>query len=398
MPTPPSPVSRRTFVRTSAALAAAAVGAPSIVRAQRPLMLRFRTIPDPDGWHPALRLKGDWLVVELSDGVLSGYGEASHSNDDERCKQAVTELFARHYADFTPSIENLARKEREIASIDADLVTATAFSALNQAFYDLLARREQVPVWRLFRDKAPFAGVKLYTTINRTLQTRSAEEYSTIVGEVRAQGFSIFKCAPFEAVNSPDNAVAKSAPGLATLNRLREEFPDLGIRVDFHERYARPEDFFAILPELERVRLDWIEEPFAMGAAYAELKRRTRLRVSAGEIFWGDSRFAEIRRNKWADVIMPDVKHVGGFGPLLGVMKASAGAIEVSPHNPAGPISTAASLHAAAVYPDLVRTLEYTFDRKRTRRATGERVEGGVLLLTDKPGWGVEPPGASVIA
>jgi galactonate dehydratase len=391
MPTPRSPVSRRTFVRTSA-LAAAALGAPSIVRAQRPLTLRFRTIPDPDGWHPALKLKGDWLLVELSDGVLSGYGEASHSNDDERCKRAVADLFAQHYAGFVPSLENLARKEREIAALTPDLVTATAFSSLNQAFYDLLARREQVPVWRLFTNTAPFAGLPLYTTINRAMQTRSAEEYATIVGEVRAQGFTIFKCAPFEAVNSAEGAVAKSAAGLATLNRLREQFPELRIRVDFHERFARPEDFYAIVPELERLRLDWIEEPFSMGPAYAELKRRTRLRVSAGEIFWGDRRFAEIRQQRWADVIMPDVKHVGGFGPLLDVIKASAGTIEVSPHNPAGPISTAASLHAAAIYPDVVRTLEYSFDRKQTRRRTGERIDNGVLLLNDKPGWGVEPP------
>ncbi len=209
---------------------------------------------------------------------------------------------------------------------------------------------------------------------------------------MRQQGFKIFKCAPFEAVNSPDGAVAKSAAGLAMLNRLRDGFPELRVRVDFHERFARPEDFYTLLPELERLQLDWIEEPFAMGPAYAELKRRTRLRVSAGEIFWGDSRFAEIRRQRWADVIMPDVKHVGGFGPLLDVIKASAGTIEVSPHNPAGPMSTAASLHAAAIHPDVIRSLEYAFDRKQTRRRTGERIEAGVLLLNDRPGWGVEPP------
>ena len=46
----------------------------------------------------------------------------------------------------------------------------------------------------------------------------------------------------------------------------------------------------------------------------------------------------------------------------------------------------------AAVYPDLVRSLEYSFDRKQTRRSTGEAIENGVLLLSDKPGWGVEPP------
>jgi galactonate dehydratase len=384
-------VSRRSFVR-STALTTAALAAPAILRAQRPLTLRFRTIPDPDGWHPALRLKGDWLVVELSDGVLSGFGEASHSNDDKRCMQATEQLFAKHYAGFVPSLEGLARKARAITGLNADLVTATAFSALNQAFYDLLARREQVPVWRLLTNKAPFAGLQLYTTINRSLQTRTAQEYSAIVGEARRQGFRIFKCAPFEAVSGPDAAVAKSAAGVATLQRLRDEFPDLAIRVDFHERFARPEDFYSLLPQLERLKLDWIEEPFTLGPAYAELKRRTRLRVSAGELFWGGNRFAEIRQRRWADVIMPDVKHVGGFGPLLDVMRAGAGAIEVSPHNPAGPISTAASLHAAVVHPDVVRTLEYSFDRNQTRRKTGERVESGVLLLNDKPGWGVEPP------
>ena len=119
----------------------------------------------------------------------------------------------------------LARKEREIAPLDPDLVTATAFSALNQAFYDLLARREQVPVWRLFRNKAPFAGLPLYTTINRALRTRSAEDYSTIVGEVRAQGFKTFKCAPFEAVNGPDNAVAKSCRGTGDTRTAARALP-----------------------------------------------------------------------------------------------------------------------------------------------------------------------------
>jgi galactonate dehydratase len=89
---------------------------------------------------------------------------------------------------------------------------------------------------------------------------------------------------------------------------------------------------------------------------------------------------------------MPDVKHVGGFGPLLDVLNIGARGIEISPHNPSGPISTAASLHAAAVHPDAVRSLEYSFDRRQTRRSTGERIENGVLLLNDAPGWGVAPP------
>ena len=381
--------SRRTFVRAAAA-AALALGAPWVVRSQGPLSLRFRTIPDPDGWQPSLRLKGDWLVVEIGDGALSGFGEASHSNDDERCKETAARLFAEHYASFALSLDNLARKEREIAALIPDFVTATAFSALNQALYDLLAKREQVPVWRLFADTTAIEGIPLYTTINRALRMRDAADYSAVVAELRAQGFKTFKCAPFEAVNGPDNAVAQSAAGLATLARLRDEFPDLAVRVDFHERF-RPQDFFELLPALERLRLDWLEEPFAVGPAYAELKRRTRLRLAAGELFWGRRRFEEIAAQGWAHVIMPDVKHVGGFGPLLDVLQMAAGRIEVSPHNPSGPISTAASLHAAAVHPELVRSIEYSFDRMQTRRSTGETVANGMLLLSDEPGWGVAP-------
>ena len=391
MRNPCSLVSRREFVaETAVAIAAVSFGAPWVVRAQGALTLRFRTIPDPDGWHPSLRLKGDWLVFEIGDGVLSGFGEASHSNDDALCKQVAAELFEHHYTDFSLSLENLARKEREIAVLNPDFVTATAFSGLNQALYDLLAKREGVPVWQLFKNGAAFTGIPLYTTINRALQTRSAEEYSAIVGELRTQGFKTFKCAPFEAVNGPDNALEKSAAGLATLARLREQFPELAVRVDFHERF-QPADFFALLPELERLQLDWLEEPFAVGPTYEKLKRKTRLRLAGGELFWGRRRFEELAEHRWVDVIMPDVKHVGGFGPLLEVLKMGAGRIEISPHNPSGPISTAASLHAAAIHPDTVRSLEYSFDGMQTRRSTGETIEHGVLLLSDTPGWGVEP-------
>ena len=174
---------------------------------------------------------------------------------------------------------------------------------------------------------------------------------------------------------------------------LRDRFPSLACRVDFHERFA-PGDFFALLPALEALTLDWVEEPFARGPAYADLRDRTTLRVAAGELFWGTETFRQLVDRAWVDVIMPDVKHVGGFGPLLRVLELGRGRIEVSPHNPSGPISTAASLHAAALFPDTVRSLEFAFDRIGSRAATGEVVEQGDLYLTDRPGWGVEPPTA----
>lgn len=75
--------SRRGFARIVAATSGAFAAAPWIAGAQAPQTLRFRTISDPDGSDPSFRLKGDWLVLEIGDSVLSGFGEASPSNDDE---------------------------------------------------------------------------------------------------------------------------------------------------------------------------------------------------------------------------------------------------------------------------------------------------------------------------
>lgn len=80
----------------------------------------------------------------------------------------------------------------------------------------------------------------------------------------------------------------------------------------------------------------------------------------------------------------------GRIWPVARIDRSGQGKIEVSPQNPSGPVSTAASLHAAALYPENVKSLEYAFDAARTRKGHGERVEGGNLQLSDKPGWGVK--------
>ena len=92
-------------------------------------------------------------------------------------------------------------------ALQLDFFTATALSGINQALYELLAKREQVPVWRLFREKATIEKVALYTTINRSLKERSVEEYLELVGELGRKGFKQFKCAPFEKVNSPMSSI-----------------------------------------------------------------------------------------------------------------------------------------------------------------------------------------------
>jgi galactonate dehydratase len=388
------PYSRRRFIErslVSAVVLPATLQFPFLgCSNRRMLTLEFLTIPDPDGWHPSLRLKGDWLIFKISDGVHSGYGEASHSKQDESCQRAAESIFQKHIASFKISLDSLKSLEQEVLSTSPDFVTATAWSGINQALYDLLAKREQVPVWQLFKSKPGLQRLLLYTTINRALKSRTHKDYLELAGKVSDQGFKIFKCAPFEKVVDPGNTVESSKAGLETLGLLRTAFPDTGIRVDFHERFS-PENFYKLLPALEALNLDWVEEPFGMGDDYTELQKRTQLRIAGGELFWGTEIFRNIMEHRWVHVIMPDVKHVGGFGPLLNVLEMGKNKIGISPHNPSGPVSSAASLHAAALYPEIVHSLEYAFDSADSRQAYGEQVENGYLYLNDKPGWGIEP-------
>src|SRR4030095_8455084 len=82
-------MTRRKFLRERAAVGAGLVawGAGRLLGGDARARLAFRsaTLPDPDGHREALRLKGDWMIVGISDGKHTGVGEVSHSGDDAAC-------------------------------------------------------------------------------------------------------------------------------------------------------------------------------------------------------------------------------------------------------------------------------------------------------------------------
>lgn len=351
------------------------------------LSLNFKTLPDPDGHNPALKLKGDWLFVGLSDGEHIGVGEASHSQDDGACQAQMEELFAEHLSSFELSLENIQQLEKLFTEAHT-LVRATAISALNQALYDLLAKQQGIPVWQLLAPEPNTRSLRLYATINRALSSRTQDDYLYTLERATFQGFGCIKCAPFEAVTSDGDQVAAAQEGLERLWLIRQAYPELKLRVDFHERF-HTDAFLEILPQLEPLSLDWLEVPCPIGPAYRTLKQHTLTPIAAGEFFFGSTGFVELAAHRWADVVMPDVKHVGGFGPLLAVCEALVSyPVSVSPHNPSGPISTLASLHAGVLASN-VSSLEVPLSSGPLPPLYWRFVHGDQLYLPDAPGWGI---------
>jgi len=350
------------------------------------LQLRCRYIPDPDGHKAHLLLKGDWIVVEISDGQIIGRGEASHSGEDAECIDSMHQMFSEYVQRMDPTIRAIEELELGPFTSTTGSVEATAVSGLNQALYELVAKREAVPVWKLFGDMRYCERIATYATLNRALIGRTPKDYEDAVRHAVRQGFHAVKCAPFDRVMTNGNQLEQSRHGLSILKHLKDRFPELSIRVDFHERFQLPV-FLGILPELEALSLHWLEAPIPLGDDYRELRLACHTKIALGELCFGVEGFRDIVEQHWADVIMPDVKHVGGVGPLIRLTRYYEGEIEVSPHNPSGPIAALASAHVCAARSN-VGALELPLITDPGRAYYSEWLSDGFLRLPSGSGWG----------
>ena len=380
---------RRHFVR-GCVVASAAIGLRKLgTAAPAPaLTLTAATVRDPDGHAAALKLKGDWIIIAISDGRRTGLGEISQSRDDTACLRRVRELFRAHVAARRPTFELLDELARGPFATSSDLVTATAISGLDQALHDLVAQRQSVPVWQLYATKPAQDSVACYLSTNRALRRRSPVDYARATDAALALGVAAVKITPFEGVSRDGNQLAEAEEGFARLDAVRAAHPHVSLRIDCHERFT-PENATALLSRFARYKPEWLEEPCPVVPMLAELRAKATMPFAMGELLFGEAPFRELLERRYTDVIMPDPKYVGGFGPLVRVCRlAEKLRGQVSPHNPSGDISTRAAVHAAAVSA-AVTSMEWILTSDTKRQPAAELLTDGRLRVPHGPGWGL---------
>ena len=137
----------------------------------------------------------------------------------------------------------------------------------------------------------------------------------------------------------------------------------------------------------------WLEDAVAIAEvdALSELKAATTIPLAGGELIFDAAEARAGRGQGVIDVLMPDVKHAGGVEQVLRIAR-SVPQLAVSPHNPSGPVATAASAQLFAACPNTT-VLEYAFGETpwRSELVGGhELLADGHLHLDDRPGLGVE--------
>jgi galactonate dehydratase len=213
-----------------------------------------------------------------------------------------------------------------------------------------------------------------------------------------------FKLAPFDEVStsvcSQGQGPHAMLTGLARVAAVREAVgPDARIMVDCHWRFD-PATARKLNEAAGRLGVHWIECPLPEVPenipALAGLRQQANAlgMLQAGlEMGVGWASFRPYCEGGAYDVVMPDVKYAGGIHQMQAI---SAGCkslgIQISPHNPSGPICHAASLQVSATL-DAFDMLELQFDESplfdALVRAPFGPVLGGQTVLPAGHGLGV---------
>ncbi len=349
--------------------------------------------------------RGDWIFVALTDDAGHvGYGEASHSGDDAATTAMLEGLLSGQIRahDWDDPATAWGVLDAAAPTGTPRRVAATAASAVEQALWDLRARREGVGLARLLAEQSTnstaAATVPLYANINRATVDRSPDGFAANAVRAIQEGFRIVKLAPFDEVTyhtAPENRRRLAERGLDRVAAVRAAVgPEIRVLVDCHWRFD-VRSALAVARSLADLGVGWLEDPVPYEDGPDDtlaVRRAAPLPVATGERLIGAAAFVPFLDAHAADFYLPDVKHIGGIGELLALARLSAGrGVQITPHNPSGPISTLASASALASVPHAA-PLEFAWGEAAWRPAVldpPERIEGGALVLPiDRPGLG----------
>ena len=147
---------------------------------------------------------------------------------------------------------------------------------------------------------------------------------------------------------------------------------------------------------LEPYGLYFFEEPCWPEAMddIALIQRAVSTPIATGERLVTQHAFRELLEKRACSVLQPDITHCGGFTEARRIAAlAEAHRIALAPHNPQGPVSTAASLEFGFAQPSYVicETVHADVPWRQDVVREGFTVEpkGRIIRPNTKPGMGI---------
>lgn len=347
---------------------------------------KFETIP----------IRGRAMILKMfTDEGLVGYGEPMNYEHGRVVARAVEDMAAYLVGKDPLNIEDHWQAMYRSSYSRSMPILLGALSGIEMAMWDVFGKRVRMPVWKLLGGKVR-DRIRVYTGIGGTTPEECAENACQKV----AAGFRAVKMGaspgPVRFVDTPktiDFMVSRVAA-------VRDAVGDgIDIAVDLHRRLS-PAMAAILVKELEPLRPLFAEEPChpENNEALLALSRSTTVPIATGERHltrWG---FRELIEREMCAILQPDIRHCGGMLEL----KKIAGMAEIhnmaiAPHNAAGPVGVAASVHVMATVPNLL-ICEGGHNRGEGLFHTPLAFRDGFIELPTEPGLGVDMDEDALIA
>ncbi len=343
------------------------------------------------GWRPQCIVK-----VETDAGIV-GWGEAGLSAREGAVAAAVG-----HFREFLIGADPMARGaiwQRLYRSqyFEGGRVLTAAQSAIDIALYDIVGKALGIPVYELLGGKQR-DHVPLFATTQAPMGPELIRDARTLVDA----GWDVIRFSP-GMPPSDDSKLFEPRESLALTaewaTRLREAVgtsPTLGI--DYHHRLSIAETA-SFCQRMPPGTLDFLEEPIRAENpdAYAQLRTLIDVPLATGEEFSSKWAFVPFIERGLIDFVRVDICNVGGFTEASKVAGwAEAHYLDIMPHNPLGPICTAATGHLCSAVPNVAwmeirqSPTEDPGFYDRDLFPVQQVIDGARLIVSDAPGLGIE--------
>ncbi len=341
--------------------------------------------------------RNQMLVKVETDSGIHGWGESGLSGRELAVEGAV-----KHYREWLIGRDPMRRgalwqEMYRSQYFEGGRTLTAAISAIDLALYDIAGKALGVPVYELLggkhRDFVPG-----FATTRAKVGPEMIEQGQKLIDE----GWQAFRLSTDQMgigtdnIYEPRESIANTAEWLI---KAREELGrTVVLGVDYHHRLSVAEtaSFCQMMPAHT---LDFLEEPIRdeTPEAYEALRKMTDVPFAIGEEFASKWQFLPYIERGLTNYARVDICNVGGFTEAMKVAGwAEAHYIDLMPHNPLGPVCTAASVHLGAAVPNFAWLEARVTSTENSGRDDARifpqqvRLEGSWYPVPDSPGLGVE--------
>lgn len=347
----------------------------------------------------------NWIFVKITTDTpgLIGWGEATLEWHTKEVVGAVESLQGLILGEDPTRIEHLWQMmHRQHFWHGNGMVRATAIAGIDLALWDILGKYLGVPCHKLWggpvrtniRSYCHLGGGRMEDFYDTPVE--EAARFAQLAQRAVEAGYTAFKSMAVPPTLPIEGLIPVRAAERC-VSAMREAVGEkIDIMVDCHARPS-PAMGLRFAKALEDYGLYFLEEPCwpeSIGGL-AAIAAAVSTPIATGERLTSSMQFNDLFVQRACSVCQLDITHCGGLTEARKIAAlADAHRIALAPHNPQGPVSTAASLEFGFAQPSYIICETVTDDVpwREEVAPSGQRLQrqGRLFFPSEKPGLGVD--------